>query len=522
MRRFGSLFVFSLFLFVMIANAGFGTSQINNNNKNIETNTIFATQEIDHYTSYTELCTILQDLSNNYENIIELYNDRGRTYEDRTIWVLKISDNPEIDENDETEVLYVGAHHGDEAIGNEMALFIIKTLTAGYGSDPRITWLVDNHEIWVVPMPNPDGLEYTLNVEAWRKNRSPNYISEVTPNPLNPKIYPTSYGTDLNRNYDMEWGDPGGSSVLLQRSSTYAGSEPFSELETQTVRDLVLAHEFSVYMDYHSGTEMILYPWGYTSDPTPDNVLFERVAEKLSALTGYEARQGYDLYQTNGDAVDWVYSASRALSFTVELSHEKMPDPGTIQPYLDNNIKQPLYLTGISANLEAGSQIEILHENIGNQSDLGPYEISAFITGIPQITNLEVNLYYKINNNGYEIVTMKNIAEHPTQYRAEIPTQGPDTMVYYFIAVTDENIMACSPDLGYEFEFSIKPLPESITTNDEIIAMIIMMTIILGFFWGGFAYTARKALLAERRKLHDYYYSDSSTGSNYSETRTGY
>jgi hypothetical protein len=501
-----SIFIISTFIFFILAGSGFGTP-----NSNFESNAVYEPKyipyEIEHYTYYNDMIIRLQNIANEYDNIVELYSNLGKSYEERIIWVMKISDNPNVKE-DEPEVLFVGAHHGNEAIGNEMALYIIDTFTTFYGKDPRITWLVDNHEIWVVPMPNPDGLEYTLNDNSWRKNRSPNYISEVTPGPFDPKLIRTSYGTDLNRNYDMEWGDPDGSAVLLQRSGTYAGSEPFSELETQALRDLSLAHNFSVYVDYHSGIEMILYPWGYTSDPTPDNVLFERVAAELERLTGVEERQGYDLYQTNGDSLDWVYFNRRSLAFTVELSVPKMPEPNELLPILENHIQIPLYLTGISGDKETGSQINIIHENIENQTDFGPYKVSTIINGVPLITDLNVELHYRVNQGDYEVIQMENSIEKPYLYEGNIPTQGPESVVSYYIAVGDGNVMVCSPNYIKEYEFNIEPLPESITTDEEIVAMVIMMIIILGFFWGGFSYCARLALLAERRKLHEYYYGE--------------
>ena len=491
--------------------SGFSTPNLNSiNNSEINEN-LAPQQQLEHFTSHTELGIYLQDTSNKYSRITELYSNRGSTYEERTVWMMKISDNPETQEDDEPELLFVGAHHGNELIANEMAIYIIKTFTEGYGHDPRITWMVDTHQIWVVPMLNPDGTEYTLNVESWRKNRSPNYISEASPGPINPQIYPTSYGTDLNRNYDIAWGDPGGSSPIVQRSSTYSGSEPFSELETKAMRDLILAHNFTGYIDYHGGTELILYPWGYTNDPTPDKVLFENIGEKFTELTGFDTVQGYELYQTNGDAIDWIYSATRTKAFTVELSYENRPSTEVVERILNNHIQLPLYLTAISGDMESGVQVKIFSDNIGNQSDLGPYQVSAMVSGIPSVSNLEVILYYKVDGDDYKTVTMKNTIEEPHQYTGEIPTQGADSVIHYFIAITDGDIMITSPDLPYEFEFTIIPLPGSITTSDEIVAMILMMIFILGFFWGGFALAARKALLAERRKLHDYYYGEDSS-----------
>jgi hypothetical protein len=506
MLRLISIFIISTLMFVVAMGSGVGT-HYDSPGYDSEVEPVSYPMQLDHYTTYGELSQLVTDIASDYGKITELYSNRGRTIEDRIIWMMKISDNPGMDEDSEPEVLFVGAHHGNEQIGNEVAIYIIQTLTEGYGRNPRITWLVDNHEIWVVPMLNPDGAEYTFSTEdGWRKNRSPNYISQSTPNPLDPKIYPTSYGTDLNRNYDYEWGDPEGSSVLLQRSSTYAGSEPFSELETRTMRDLILAHNFTAYIDYHSGTELILYPWGFKPDPPPDKVIFDRIGDEFTRMTGFETVQGYELYQTNGDALDWVYSVSRAIAFTVELSNSYRPDEEHTQSIKDTHVKLPLYLTGISGNFETGSQIKIVHNNIGNQTDLGPYTVESFVSGVPTISDLEVKLYYKVNNEPYEIVSMESSEVIPNQFFGEIPTQGPNSVVQYFIAVKNEDVMVCSPDPTDDFEFTIKALPESIPTSDELVAMIIMMIIILGFFWGGFAYAARLALLAERRKLHEYYY----------------
>jgi hypothetical protein len=437
---------------------------------------------------------------------MKLYSNRGRSYEGRTLWIVKISDNPGSNEENEPEVLFVGAHHGNELIGNEMAIYIIETFVEGFGKDPRITWMVKNHEIWVIPMPNPDGTEYTLNVESWRKNRSPNYISETTPGPFDPKVYPTSFGVDLNRNYDIAWGDPGGSSPVVQRSGTYSGPEPFSESETRTIRDHVLTHNLTFYMDYHGGIELILYPWGYKSEPTPDKALFERIGNHLTEQTGIDAVQGYDLYQTNGDAIDWTYSQTRTLSFTVELSDINRPEEERVKEIQQNHIQSPLYLTSISSDPEIGSQIKINHMNIGNQTDKGPYPITATVKGINSFSNLDVNLYYKVGTDDYTIVSMENLKDKGNQYTAEIPTQGPNNKVEYFIAVEGEGILVSSPEQPNIYEFNIKPLPESNTTNSEILAMIIMMIIIMGFFWGGFGYASFIALKAEQRKLHEYQY----------------
>jgi hypothetical protein len=165
-------------------------------------------------------------------------------------------------------------------------------------------------------------------------------------------------------------------------------------------------------------------------------------------------------------------------------------------------------LTGISGNKEIGSQISIIHENIENQPDLGPYRINAVVKGIHRYSDLKVKLYYNVNNKDYQILDMQSSSKNPNKFFADIPTQAPDSNVSYFISIFGDDVLVSSQSPLHNYYFYIEASPESNPSNDEIVAMIIMMIIILGFFWGGFAYTARLALIAERRKLHDYYFEE--------------
>ena len=135
----------------------------------------------------------------------------GKSYQGRDIWAVKISDNVTVDE-DEPEVLYDGGTHSDEHMGVEMTLKIMHWLVDGYGSDPRITNIVDNREVWIVLAVNPDGLEYDIagaRFHHWRKYRQP------TPGT-------TAIGTDLNRNFGYRWGLEGNTSKN-PRAITYRG-----------------------------------------------------------------------------------------------------------------------------------------------------------------------------------------------------------------------------------------------------------------------------------------------------------
>ena len=138
----------------------------------------------------------------------------GTTYQGRTIWALKVSDNVATDEA-EPEVLFTANQHAREHLTVEMALYLLNELTSKYATDARIKNIVDSREIWIIPTVNPDGAEFDVSTGSyamWRKNRQPNAGS-------------TAIGTDLNRNWGFQWGCCGGSSGTFS-SETYRGAAP--------------------------------------------------------------------------------------------------------------------------------------------------------------------------------------------------------------------------------------------------------------------------------------------------------
>jgi len=183
-----------------------------------------------------------------------------------------------------------------------------------------VTNLVNQRVIWVFPNVNPDGGEYDTRTgwayEWWRKNRRQNGDG--------------SFGVDLNRNYGYMWGCCGGSSPYPD-SETYRGPAPFSEPETQAIRDFVLDHpEVTVSLSLHTFGEYVLWPWGYTYSPVPDPIdrdTFENLGQALAATNDYRPQQAYHLYLTDGTSDDWLYGERGIIAFTFELYPRTMP-PG--------------------------------------------------------------------------------------------------------------------------------------------------------------------------------------------------
>lgn len=269
----------------------------------------------------------------------------GYSWEERPIWAMKISDNPELDE-DEPSVLYNGAHHAREWISYEVPLALAHHLLANYGRDETITTLVDEREIWIVPIVNPDGVQHShTEYTMWRKNRRP-----APEDPAGRWWNTSNIGVDPNRNYGYMWGNTGASSS--PGSDTYHGPEPFSEPEVQAVRDLTLREQFDATLTFHSYSELVLYPFGYAYDAhAPDEPALQELAAGMAQFTGYTPQKITDLYACMGTSDDWFYGEAGAFAFTIELGTWFVPDDEEVLPICETNIESCMYLLERAGNL---------------------------------------------------------------------------------------------------------------------------------------------------------------------------
>ncbi|WP_030822367.1 M14 family metallopeptidase [Streptomyces hygroscopicus] len=242
----------------------------------------------------------------------------GKSYEGRDIVALKISDNVATDEN-EPEVLFTAHQHAREHLTVEMALYLVRQFTEGYGSDPRITSAVNGREIWIIPDVNPDGGEYDIatgSYRSWRKNRQPNSGSSI--------------GTDLNRNWNFKWGCCGGSSGS-PGSETYRGARAESAPEVKVVADFARSRvvggkqQIKAAIDFHTYSELVLWPFGWTYDETTtgmtrdDYDAFATVGKKMAASNGYTPEQSSDLYITDGAIDDYLWGSQKIFAYTFEM-----------------------------------------------------------------------------------------------------------------------------------------------------------------------------------------------------------
>lgn len=277
-----------------------------------------------------------------HQNITRVYTIGYTTTNQLPILAIKISDNPQIRE-DEPRILYNGMHHSTEAIGPEITLYLMWDLLTKYGVDTFITNVINSTEIWIVPMINPDG-NYIVQSgidTMWRKNTRDNN---------NNSIWDPGDGVDLNRNYDFLW-DRGGSTDPNSRE--YRGPFPFSEGETQAMRDLALREKFIFDICYHSSKELnegeaIYWPWQWGNRWCPDYSHVKSIAETLaSRIISDNGGRYYAIYgraTEGGLARNWFYYAAGTFAYTIEVSHGYYPPGYRVDSICQRNLVGAYYL----------------------------------------------------------------------------------------------------------------------------------------------------------------------------------
>lgn len=244
------------------------------------------------------------------------------THQNRPIYYLKMSDNPATDEA-EPEILYTAIHHAREPNSLSEVIFYMWYLLENYATNDEVKYLVDNSELYFVPMINPDGYIYNETTDPngggmWRKNRRLNSGG--------------SYGVDLNRNYSYGWGTTGTSTT--QSNDTYCGTAPFSEPETQAIKWFCEQHEFKFAFNAHTYANDILFPIGTTtSEFAEDHDYFAAFTEHMVQYNGYDNIKSSDLYPASGDSDDYMYKEDIALKPKIfAMTPEVSDNPGGFWP----------------------------------------------------------------------------------------------------------------------------------------------------------------------------------------------
>ncbi|UCE96903.1 MAG: hypothetical protein JSV51_04795 [Candidatus Bathyarchaeota archaeon] len=321
----------------------------------------------EHYHNYSEIVDTLLYLNDTYSDIVDVFSI-GRSWQDQDIYCIKLTN-----ENltfIKPEVLFVGYHHARELISSELSLYFSVVVASNYGVNATFTRLLDYCEIYIVVALNVDGFDAVRNNEWQRKNThscdedGDSFLDEDPPDDEDGDGFIEDLlwwngvlwefvrwegvdndgdgllnedwigGVDLNRNYGYEWNASTYTGSSDPNDEDYKGPSPFSEPETQALRDLALAHEFKYALSFHSGVEVILYPWGYTSDPSSDDQKFQEIASEIAMLVDSPYQQSSQLYTASGTWDDWMYGNRSTFGLTCEIygNHSAWQyDPGPYQ-----------------------------------------------------------------------------------------------------------------------------------------------------------------------------------------------
>ena len=307
----------------------------------------------------------MDTLRNLYPSFVSQKDSIGTTIEGRTIWAFKVSDNPGIDE-DEPEVLYTGLTHAREPLSMMNLYYFVRWLCENYSYDVTARFLVDNREMWFVPIINPDGYVYNETIAPngggmHRKNRRPN------PNNSNCNNG-TQQGVDLNRNYSYNWGVNNSGSSGNPCSGVYRGTSAFSENETEAISDFILSRQFNNVLHYHSYSNVLIHSWGDSTLPDePDLSTLREIGAEMTRVNGYEVGTGMETigYGVNGDAVDWTYGTAGLISFTPEVgsySDNFWPSEDRVVPLCQDQIHSNKVFA-----LLAGSDYIVYNSQLDNQ-----------------------------------------------------------------------------------------------------------------------------------------------------------
>lgn len=418
----------------------------------------------DNYMQLSEMVTFINDLATARPDLCEVMSI-GNSLEGRPIWVLHITG---AGAGPKPGVFYHGLQHCREWITGPTVLYLADHLVSNYDSDACIRALVDQTDFYLAPCVNPDGYEYTWTAgnRLWRKNRRNNGNG--------------TFGVDLNRNWGYQWGYDNGGSSPTTSSETYRGPSAFSEPETQVLRDFVIAHpNVRAYMDYHSYSQLILWPYGYDNvlAPLPDRTTFDQIGGKMQSLIQGVHGRFYDagpiwstIYPANGGSADWVYGNAGRFGFSIECRDTGefgfLLPTDQIIPNCEENLPAILHLSrwassGILLELESTPPDTIL----ADQNTV----LNVRITDSQQIYSPGSGQCHYRFDAGDPFSTTPLSAVGGGLYTATIPPTPCGAIVeYYFTAMGSEGFIAKSPCDAPTSSYSARAIETEIDFADDI------------------------------------------------------
>ncbi|GEQ85945.1 hypothetical protein ULMS_14530 [Patiriisocius marinistellae] len=353
-------------------------------------------------------------------------------------WV-KISDNPDTNES-EPQILYSAIHHAREPISLHQLIFYMWYLLENYDTDLEVQSIVNNSELYFVPVVNPDGYLYNEKTDPngggfWRKNRKPNGDG--------------TFGVDNNRNYEYfidgnpnngMWGGDGSSGDT--GSDIYRGNLPFSEVENQAMKWFVEQHDFVMAFNNHSHGNLLLRPFGYTlNEVSEDEGLLTALGDELVSRNGFNNILSSELYAAAGDSDDFMYGTvgthDKIYAYTPEIGPSFWPPSNQIIPLSKGMMFLNLTASKMINNFASAKDTAPLYtgDNVINNGTfniqrLGLQGNGNFTVSINPITSNIVAVGNPVIFTGMELLASQNGA---VQYTLGGTVNSGDPVVYELI-----------------------------------------------------------------------------------------
>ncbi len=404
----------------------------------------------ENYHPYSEIIAYHQQLANDFPQLASV-SVIGQSHQSRDIIATEITGPG--DASNRPVIFFNGMQHAREWISPAVVTYIADRLCNLYGQDQRVTDLLDRVVVKIVPIVNPDGYSYSwTNERFWRKNRRNNGNG--------------TFGVDLNRNWDINFGGDGSSGD--PSSDIYRGPFAFSEPETSAVRDYVLADPNIVaHVDFHSYSQLILYPWGYADIqvPEPDYTFFVTFSQFLSDVIRsvhgvfYIPMQAIDLYPASGTCSDWTYSVD-IKGWTIELRPNGNPGfdlpPGEILPTSEENFEAAL---AIMERFKDAIRLEFPQGEVTTAYDLTPTTIQVQAEEITDtVQSLDLMVQPEVSSSPV-VLPMTHLGDG--LYEAQIPA------------------LACGRSFAYHIEgVSSAGQPLRLPETGQIDASVVSETIV--------------------------------------------
>jgi len=324
--------------------------------------------------TYDELVQKLDSLRLQYPTLITVKQDRGTTAGARKIWSVKISDNADVNESATEPAVYFDAlHHAREPISMEALLYYMYWLLDNYNTNPEAKYLVDNREIYFIPVVNPDGYAYNQQTNPngggnWRKNRRNNG---------------SCFGVDLNRNYSLGWGYDNSGSSPDPCSDTYRGPSANSEPESQAVKNLVDAVHPKISFSAHSVAGRYLNPFGYRDSSVAYEV-YSDFSNDFSTQNDYLYGTVWQMldYLSNGTTRDYLHSVG-TYCWTPEMAGSGFwPLQSEIIPLCNENLEPLKYLTWAGGAYAKMQNFKLLGKGYAEKTDTLSLEVSVNNKGL--------------------------------------------------------------------------------------------------------------------------------------------